>query len=1327
VSFICRKLQSLDKDLHWFCPRRGTEDGSLYYDEDVYKQIHTESEKEKEERHAKIAEVEDRRKLILHKAIQIFAFDGAEAAPYQKWMEEKLDWHMTTCDVCIRIYHKSQADIKDALLQQYDDAEQVDQFMQKLDSINITRICKGLDHLTEDLLDLPPAQRNINGLDPIGLYALFEALSCPPLLKNEDLLQKHFDQPFRLIQSNKPLRLPSYNPAMGIFLFDTTQQRNDWAYHAFSKLRRPVLEGDFEWFIKDALKSAMLRCVEQGYLPIFWHGVSTILMRMDPDVIRNCIYSMDPNICRLALDHLNATHDEQAYRDIVGTIDTMISKSPNDYWDAMGTISPNVVVEQIFGSPALPPLLLQGTNENGELDALFGWVRTFLASIRPVNLPPACRALIQQFTGGLMMDARNSKATRFYSWKAGLDVLVQTLERLTRGRRPNSFVGRAICTDIFEVIISRLNHLLREIHTARTDGVNPDSDTAQWVHLTQRVIYLAIELDCVTLSVERELITQKKPLGHVIRPQSAPIWQHLIKSIKPGDIEIVSKALDGALTLCGLGKFVPKNSILSNEEKQFNESFDTMSQFVCDLVEKASEFPDLEKLFESPQSCNAVMGALLSSHTATYQATVELFKNLSGADGRREALEWMIARYYTNFLNALSAHMSIITRCQVFDPTPRMIKVCSDVTDMLSSSSGILRSRKLSEKEAEVTELFWQRLWEALTTIFKKTEAFSAGRDKTMMMDYCRDTMEFAGKLFRSYSVLANALHESEATGTDSNDGRAAIGRRLLTHPKNAMIAITQWLRLRDVFLIDIAVGLTKSILKRLHEVSIEVEQETLNYIREIITGRTRTKLTNPQLAELEEAVETHTGQAFKALDDISKKLVPSKQSRIDVSSWQNKSKGFKAEEGDEYKKLIMQSSSAAEEYRRKMMKEKKEDKEKPLLRKSLAAAAPPKAPVKPVANVSEFKRQRMAEKEAMKKRNAAAAAAARGKAGIGAQTNEAGSALAGLGVQGKMATPRGQGMMVSSESESESSDDTGDEMDRELFGDSVKQKPRRRHELDEVTASVAKQMKAAQPVRKQRLVRSAKDMRARLAPNLDPLLSVMLGWDYFHEGDFPPDSNPEGYMAVPNKLYGVDQYKQVFLPLLTLEAWQGFVKSREENTFKPFELSIVSRGLVDNFNEVTAVVMGKDVNVRDIVMESDIVLLSQAQKPTADPNAPHCLARASRVKREKGQWKVSFKVEPGKKNSLLAHLSPQAVVYGAKIQSLTPLEREYGALQGLQYYDLAPEICDAVPSPVLNYTDKQLEPIMNVYKLNKAQAKAVKSALDNDAFTLIQGYVYLC
>ena len=142
----------------------------------------------------------------------------------------------------------------------------------------------------------------------------------------------------------------------------------------------------------------------------------------------------------------------------------------------------------------------------------------------------------------------------------------------------------------------------------------------------------------------------------------------------------------------------------------------------------------------------------------------------------------------------------------------------------------------------------------------------------------------------------------------------------------------------------------------------------------------------------------------------------------------------------------------------------------------------------------------------------------------------------------------------------------------------------------------------------------------------------------------------------------------------------------------------------------------GKELSIR----ESDIVLLSKASSPISDPTQVHCLARVHRINRKKNIV-ISYRVNGN--NPLGAAIAPKAVLYGVKVDSITPLEREYGALHGLEYYDLCDEIIRGQPSPLLEYSERQIQPLINSYKLNAAQAKAVQSAVDNDAFTLIQGY----
>ena len=196
------------------------------------------------------------------------------------------------------------------------------------------------------------------------------------------------------------------------------------------------------------------------------------------------------------------------------------------------------------------------------------------------------------------------------------------------------------------------------------------------------------------------------------------------------------------------------------------------------------------------------------------------------------------------------------------------------------------------------------------------------------------------------------------------------------------------------------------------------------------------------------------------------------------------------------------------------------------------------------------------------------------------------------------------------------------------------------------------------------------------------------------------------------------NEYQETFEPLLKLEAWQSLVKSREDNNAKPITIPIISRTSVDSFHEVSSSLPKPDGRNGVDLSEGDILLLSQNK--IASPEDRTCLALVHRMNRKASHYEVVYRVLPS--NPLQSALVPRATVFGTKIQSITPLEREYGALKSLQYYDLCDEISRARVAPMLTYSDNHLDPLMSNYGVNRAQAKAIKSAMDNDAFTLIQG-----
>lgn len=108
-----RQVQDFPEDLHWFCPR-SDEDNNYHFPEDLQDELLGESEQACDVRTKKLQEAKSR-KILVFDSLQIFAFDGKDAAQYQRWMKDRLKQQMTQCDVCTREYYRGRRELKQKL------------------------------------------------------------------------------------------------------------------------------------------------------------------------------------------------------------------------------------------------------------------------------------------------------------------------------------------------------------------------------------------------------------------------------------------------------------------------------------------------------------------------------------------------------------------------------------------------------------------------------------------------------------------------------------------------------------------------------------------------------------------------------------------------------------------------------------------------------------------------------------------------------------------------------------------------------------------------------------------------------------------------------------------------------------------------------------------------------------------------------------------------------------------------------------------------------------------------------------------------------------
>ncbi|KAK4569659.1 DEAD-box type RNA helicase [Recurvomyces mirabilis] len=1317
------ELINLDDSIHWFCPRAYDDDSGVYHDEDCLGSLDTESAQEKTVRLAKMKEGEDRKSEILD-ACKILAYDGGDAEEYQTKLKKGLKAQLIRCDICVREYHRSRGQLEEMLESEYEAAE-VHSFMEKFDQMNISRIGAGLNSMTESLVDLPIDKRSIRAAGDVGMYALFEALNCGPFLEKEEVLERYFDTPFRLVQTKTKLKLPSCAPGVAAFLFSKVEPRRAWAQRNIAALKRPLTGADFEHSVKKYLQAATTRVnitmLDAAFLPIFWSAMRHILDKFTADLISSHLRTMEANIYTLGMDHwqVDGTH----FADQIACYQRLLELNPTAFWDAMGGMPTHALTEQITQSPALQRMLQ--TKEDTQplrLEEKLAWALPLIRSIKPANLVPPARTLFRQLLHTFQKD-EYSRYAQTVCWKIGLTALLETINRVRQ------LSGGPVVVNLIELISKEhIGSILQEL-----DGIEKKREMSidETEQLSLDIVEASLALDVQTLSYSRDVLVKTKALDHEVSVSGLNIWKMSMRLVKPGHPALGTAVLSGTTGLLRLEQFAKREvEAASKPTEAWNSALSRLLRHVQqDMLDRleTSTPEQLVELYQEQKAARGLMSLLFNGSEPTHQATLDIFKTLSGEDNRRDTLMHLLRAFFGTTLSSVANAQDIIAKTAIFSPCPIFLKISSDIFACLcDSEDGLLREMTLiDEEDLKALASFWEMTWTALETIFSQTEKWSQlGYDKQMLQDFCRATMDFADSTFDEYSIIATTLQNAQ--GDSAN--KRHVGKALLQFPKQAFHSITKWLRLRDDYLITKAVSLTSKMLIRLQAVGIEVDSKTATFVEDVVlstekNARVRTKLSMNQKAELQSALEKHLGADLDSVIEVQplkqgtlgfRSSTPGSSGRstpipgagskvkagtIDVDAWSKQTEADRArrQQMSEHEKAygdLMNGSTKASEAFKKMQAAKK-------------MPATQRAAQRSRDDSGNFLAKRKMEQEAAKKSRLAAVA----KLG-------AGSGVAGLGDMGKDHSLKGQNVMVSSDEESGDEEDD-DDMDDDLFGPKKERKKIDRPALLPDGAVGMRPDVRRGPVRIQRTQRSVKDMRARLAPDLRNLHTVILRWDYFHSGDYPPASNENLFKPVADSYRDPNSYQETFEPLLTLEAWQGMVKSREENANKTYEVKVQNRSNVDALIEISSFV--SQVENRDLgLQEGDIILLSKARRPAEDATAPHCLARISKLKRQKAQIEIVYQLVPG--SSLAPGLTAQTIVFAQKIQSIVPLEREYGALKGLQYYDLCMQIIRAAPSKRSAGSEKMVAGVQDIWNVNRAQAEAVQAALENEGFSLIQG-----
>ncbi|KAI1392297.1 SEN1 N terminal-domain-containing protein [Hypoxylon trugodes] len=1305
------QLSEFPNETHLCCPRISEDDDELYDDPDAPSKI---TLAQKEER---IQQGKDRLTQTYLCSL-VLGLEKETAGKLAYEFGYRVTVFLKCCATCVRNWHKGRRAFLKDIAQVYDDSV-VTQMEDRLNQFDFSRISEGLQGAAEfiDSHNGVAGQSTFLKEDKEELLiALYEAICCMPYLSLPEN-RKQFNYVFEAIQRRKVLKLDEVLPTMTFFLFDENETRNRFAVHTFS--RQPtVTTEDFEWAINDNLADAILKANDMNaspqFLLRFWQAFLHILNVLDERLVVHSLRAMtvQPSIYELMLAQLPRIDSVPVLKLLLKSFCALIQKSPKAFWDAFSHYSHTTVAEQILASSAFKSLLAQSGEEYSisESPAAISWVKPFINSVPVHHRSDVCDSLLHHFLERYAQDSSMGSGGKLACTLAAVEVLSSTLEAFASPSYKLHADSSTIHTNATLNLTLKYKDLILQL--AQLSPNDPQNIVMSRAGLS--VIKFALVLDSrITVEEFNALQNSDNRVQREVKRNSSGHWEAFLEILQPGADDLAKIMLVAAGPLVAVEIFRPlKRQSLSPVKTGFNTEFQKTAEVVGRMLDRLGDFNEstLRQFCSESSTIFPIVAALVHGEETISQAGASFIKAVTGEMRRTDAVLKLLQSFFGRALSSYTAVVNEVNgKMSLWSPQFNIIRYSRDILSSLCDpSSGILRSRDLNNAEREVLSAWWNSLWIFLDNAFTQTEDWSRLIDMETMKNFCREAMELAEALLAQDGLLASALgpesaHSASMDNIEQPEKQAM--RDILEQPRKHCLGLCKMLRLKDLYLVTVIVNVLGKLLRRLVEFDVELPSPALTFVKNTCiknkTGRynTQTNMNDRQRAELLRALGEDTQEDDLQIISVKKSEPLKRQTRLDA--WSKSTDDTSSVSSAPRKEKIPVRTSKDD--MRELLKYSSSEKSKATLER-IKARKPEKPPL---ADVTSIREKRQKEAEEKRKRDAEAIARAKALRAPKPLVSGEGSGLQGLsGVHGKDHAPQKSEIMVNSSSEDEDdSDDDAEFLARSAAG-------------NKASKGGPMKVNARLPVKKMKIQRSSKDMRARLIPPMDVLHQAILEWDIFHQGNDPP--NGIKCSQVSNSYNDPREYKETFLPLLINEAWRSFVTAKDEVTSKPFGIKIVNRMNVDKFVEVSTAIPIAETKDR-FLAEGDIILFSHASNPLEATDELHCLARIWRVQFKNGNLEIQFRLS-GRAGAIISTMMPQAELYAVKITNMTTIEREYASLESLQYYDLMPEVLEAKPSPMLKFSQEAVDNIMQNYQLNPGQAKAILNAKENDAFTLVQG-----
>lgn len=621
---------------------------------------------------------------------------------------------------------------------------------------------------------------------------------CSPTMLRDDLLKRTFMK----LCSTQKFDIQGPAPGLITFLFSEEPELKAMAQRSWKTEGPKITKSMFEDSLYKPLEKALIQMEsETNHTKIekFYRNLVTILANVSQVVIRECISGAPKDCIKMAVRGIQPFLPY--WPALLRFFQVLMQKLGNNVWEVIQPLTPSGFGDVIFKDRHFGHLLRsteQGAAGEEQLLDLTEWMSEYIKSIDPLLRTTVAPSFLQQ-----IFQSNLPALSKGMCLKEGMEVLDLTL----RAVEPEISTGNVLVLNANDLFFSHLD-LVSEVALVDTKFEDKLMEKHMLIakQAAQDAILTALIIGVRFAYSDFERLSRKKlPVTPVYEMDVRPkLWELVARLFPTTDEEIAIKFLEAVKPYLKMDKvyIASGGDPLGRSKEGFNRRLHSMHPELAKVLKAFSRCPSdfLETLVSKQTVSEPIIALMMARSRDVSRAAEDILLAAQRAEDVTDALKIMLVKDLSPPILALTAINRQLAQASVFAMMPRWVQISTIILDVLCDrTEGIIRKPDLVTWAKTLLRVYWETLWRCLGTIFRRGRRWALGEDKGIMVEFFRDSMDYAETLFDNFWTFEQATRATP----EEKDREESWADRLLVDASKVLNPFTTILSIQDDHLLQ--------------------------------------------------------------------------------------------------------------------------------------------------------------------------------------------------------------------------------------------------------------------------------------------------------------------------------------------------------------------------------------------------------------------------------------------------------------------------------------------------------------------------------------------